>query len=97
MACLVQAVFMERTMSENSKIEWTDHTFNPWEGCQKVGPGCDNCYAEAWDKRYNKGAHWGAGAPRRSHASSLRARFCRRCSIAAAWRSRSTRCRMYAA
>ncbi len=26
-------------MSENSKIEWTDHTFNPWEGCQKVGPG----------------------------------------------------------
>jgi protein gp37 len=27
-------------MSANSKIEWADHTFNPWE-CQKVGPGCD--------------------------------------------------------
>ncbi len=24
-------------MSTNSTIEWTDHTFNPWEGCQKVG------------------------------------------------------------
>ncbi|MBN3750104.1 RusA family crossover junction endodeoxyribonuclease [Burkholderia sp. Se-20373] len=33
-------------MSENTKIEWCDHTFNPWEGCQKVGPGCDHCYAE---------------------------------------------------
>lgn len=31
-------------MAENSAIEWTDHTFNPWEGCQKVGPGCDHCY-----------------------------------------------------
>ncbi len=38
-------------MAENSKIEWTHHTFNPWIGCQKVGPGCDHCYAEAWDAR----------------------------------------------
>ena len=38
-----------------------------------------------------------AGAPRRSQASSLRSRFCRRDSLAAACRSRSTRCRMYAA
>lgn len=29
---------------ENSKIEWTDHTWNPWYGCQKVSPGCKNCY-----------------------------------------------------
>ncbi len=34
-------------MGENSKIEWTTHTSNPWIGCQKVSPGCDNCYAEA--------------------------------------------------
>jgi len=33
-------------MAENSKIEWTNHTFNPWIGCQHVGPGCDHCYAE---------------------------------------------------
>lgn len=47
-------------MSKNSKIEWTDHTFNPWEGCQKVGPGCDHCYAEnLMDKRMHK-VEWGA-------------------------------------
>ncbi len=38
-----------------------------------------------------------AGAPRRSQASSLRMRFCRLDSVAEACRSRSTRCRMYAA
>ncbi|KPD17224.1 phage Gp37Gp68 [Burkholderia sp. ST111] len=54
-------------MSENSKIEWTDHTFNPWEGCQKVGPGCDHCYAEARNARFAGGTaiNWGQGAPRR--------------------------------
>ena len=54
-------------MAENSKIEWTDHTFNPWEGCQKVGPGCDNCYAEARNARFGGGTavNWGPGAPRR--------------------------------
>ncbi|MBN3832897.1 phage Gp37/Gp68 family protein [Burkholderia sp. Ac-20344] len=54
-------------MSENSKIEWCDHTFNPWEGCQKVGPGCDHCYAEARNTRFGGGtaANWGPGAPRR--------------------------------
>ena len=34
-------------MAENSKIEWTTHTFNPWRGCTKVSPGCKNCYAES--------------------------------------------------
>ncbi|TZG24900.1 phage Gp37/Gp68 family protein [Sphingomonas montanisoli] len=54
-------------MAENSKIEWTDHTFNPWEGCQKVGPGCDHCYAEKRNARFGGGSaiNWGAGAPRR--------------------------------
>lgn len=51
-------------MAKNSNIEWTHHTFNPWVGCTKISPACDNCYAEAWDKRYG-GAHWGAKAPRR--------------------------------
>lgn len=27
-------------MAANSKIEWTDHTFNPWWGCTKVAAGC---------------------------------------------------------
>lgn len=33
-------------MGENSGIEWTHHTFNPWLGCVKVSPACANCYAE---------------------------------------------------
>lgn len=54
-------------MSANTKIEWTDHTFNPWEGCQKVGPGCDHCYAETRNARFGGGVaiNWGPGAPRR--------------------------------
>ncbi|WP_206430482.1 DUF5131 family protein [Sphingomonas sp. ABOLG] len=54
-------------MAENSAIEGTDHTFNPWEGCQKVGPGCDHCYAETRNARFGGGtaANWGPGAPRR--------------------------------
>jgi protein gp37 len=51
-------------MAENTKISWTTHTFSPWWGCTKVGPGCDFCYAEAADKRYG-GDHWGSGKPRR--------------------------------
>jgi protein gp37 len=51
-------------MAENSKIEWTDHTFNPWTGCTKVSPGCDHCYAEGWAKRAGF-VKWGAGQPRR--------------------------------
>lgn len=56
-------------MAENSKIEWTDATVNFWWGCTKVGPGCDHCYAETFDKRVG-GAHWGTGVPRRPIASA---------------------------
>lgn len=51
-------------MGDRTKIEWADRTFNPWIGCQKVGPGCDSCYAEAMDHRFG-GGHWGPGAPRK--------------------------------
>ncbi|MBZ6078896.1 DUF5131 family protein [Microvirga puerhi] len=51
-------------MAANTAIEWTKHTFNPWWGCTKVGPGCDRCYAETFDRRVG-GDHWGAGMPRR--------------------------------
>lgn len=57
-------------------IEWTatrlpngvvlpGYTFNAWEGCQKVGPGCDHCYAEARNIRFTGGINWGPDAPRR--------------------------------
>lgn len=53
---------------ENTKIEWTDHTFNPWYGCQKVSPGCDRCYAERlMDHRFKK-VKWGPHG-RRKRAS----------------------------
>ena len=51
-------------MAENTKIEWAHHTFNPWTGCTKIGPGCDHCYAESWAKRSGI-VQWGPGAERR--------------------------------
>ena len=45
-------------MAENSKIEWTDHTFNPWIGCMKVSDGCKHCYAETLNHRWNQN-NWG--------------------------------------
>ncbi|EBA10260.1 Bacteriophage tail assembly protein [Sagittula stellata E-37] len=38
-------------MAQKSDIEWTDATWNPVTGCTKVGPGCDNCYAERFAER----------------------------------------------
>lgn len=46
-------------MVENTSIAWANHTFNPWIGCTKVSPACDNCYAEKWDQRFHNGIHWG--------------------------------------
>ena len=51
-------------MAKNSQIEWTHHTFNPWWGCAKVSPACENCYAEQWAKRVGQQL-WGKTAPRR--------------------------------
>jgi protein gp37 len=39
-------------MSDNSKIEWTDATWNPVRGCSKVSPGCVHCYAETFAERF---------------------------------------------
>jgi protein gp37 len=55
-------------MAEKTGISWTDSTLNLWIGCTKVGPGCDHCYAETFDKRFG-GNRWGPGAPR--HRTSL--------------------------
>jgi protein gp37 len=67
-------------MAEHTNISWTDHTFNPWHGCehapanppderggdeeQPTSPECDNCYAERTDLRHG-GGHWGPGSTRR--------------------------------
>jgi protein gp37 len=52
-------------MGQDTQIEWTDHTFNPWWGCQKVSTGCDHCYAAAFDHRLG-GQHWGVHATYRT-------------------------------
>jgi len=39
-------------MSESSKIEWTDATWNPVRGCTKVSAGCTHCYAETFAERF---------------------------------------------
>ena len=36
----------------NSRIEWTESTWSPVTGCEKVSPGCDNCYAEGIARRF---------------------------------------------
>jgi len=39
-------------VSDGSKIEWTDATWNPVTGCTKVSAGCDHCYAETFAERW---------------------------------------------
>ena len=38
-------------MAQTSSIEWTETTWNPVTGCQKISPGCKHCYAERMAKR----------------------------------------------
>ena len=38
-------------MGTNSKIEWTEQTWNPTVGCTKISPGCKHCYAETMSRR----------------------------------------------
>lgn len=53
-------------MGANSAISWTDHTFNPWIGCQKVSAACANCYAAVDSPARVSRAHglelWGPAA-----------------------------------
>ena len=39
-------------MSDQTKIEWTDATWNPIRGCTKISPGCAHCYAETFAERF---------------------------------------------
>src|SRR3990167_1053022 len=41
-------------MSEHTGIEWTDRTWNPWMGCERVSPGCDHCYMFSEQKRHGR-------------------------------------------
>lgn len=41
-------------MGENSNIQWTEGTWNPWHGCKKVSEGCKFCYMYRDKERYNQ-------------------------------------------
>lgn len=58
-------------MGADTRIEWADHTFNPWTGCQAVSPACDHCYAEAQAKRAPATfGGWGPRAERKRTSES---------------------------
>lgn len=41
-------------MGKETEIAWTDHTWNPWQGCRKVSLGCLNCYMFRDKKRFGQ-------------------------------------------
>jgi len=49
---LIKYIDEEAKMGQKSTIEWTDCTWNPVTGCQKISPGCTNCYAETFAERW---------------------------------------------
>ena len=54
-------------MSDQTSIEWTDATWNPVTGCQKISPGCKNCYAARLAPRLQV-----MGNPRYSNGFSIK-------------------------
>lgn len=59
-------------MADTTGISWTDHTFNPWWGCTKIAPGCDNCYAAALDHRTGGNYFDAKQPPRRTKPNNWR-------------------------
>jgi protein gp37 len=41
-------------MSDTTSISWTQRTWNPWRGCDKVSPGCAHCYMFTDQRRYGR-------------------------------------------
>ncbi|MGE3333662.1 MAG: DUF5131 family protein [Rhodospirillaceae bacterium] len=58
-------------MAENSAIEWCDHTFNAWIGCQEVSPACDFCYAKRQNAHRKWVDGWGPDGERRRTSRAL--------------------------
>lgn len=49
------------TMAETTGIAWTNSTWNPARGCERVSEGCRNCYAEELAARHSYAGGWGEG------------------------------------
>ncbi len=58
-------------MGKKTGIAWCDSTFNPWIGCEKISPACDNCYAATYAKRIGEASLW-QGNRRRTGESNWR-------------------------
>jgi len=58
---------------KHTKIEWAQHTFNPWEGCSKVSAGCANCYAKTESADRYKRVVWGPSGDRRRVTTTINA------------------------
>ena len=58
---------------KGTAINWCDNTFNCWEGCTKVSPGCTHCYAKVQDDRHLRAeqSHWGPGKLTADHGGCL--------------------------
>ena len=50
-------------MGDRTKIQWSEATWNPTVGCDKVSAGCKNCYAETFTERFRgvEGSHFETG------------------------------------
>ena len=82
-------------MADKSPIEWTEATWNPVTGCDKVSPGCAHCYAERMAKRLKAmGQVWpsssgnGVACSRARPVASWKAGPGIRCPVNRAWRGR---------
>jgi protein gp37 len=58
-------------MAEGTAISWAHDTFNPWEGCTRISPACDNCYAAERAHRFGNDHLW-AGELRRTSPANWR-------------------------
>lgn len=58
-------------MAENTAISWAQDTFNPWEGCTRISPACDHCYAADRAHRFGNDHLW-SGELRRTSAANWR-------------------------
>ena len=56
-------------MADKTIIAWTDHTLNPWMGCEKISSGCLNCYAASFVENRMGLKLWGKKAPRQKTKS----------------------------
>lgn len=59
-------------MAAETNIEWCDSTLNPWIGCDRIGPGCDGCYAAVSTPARTLGVVWGPKEARHQTAPATR-------------------------